>query len=247
MSDKTIPPALVLENIQRSFKQGKDKLEVLRGVDLVIEPGEIVALVGPSGSGKSTLLQIAGLLERPNSGDVRLSGRACGTLSDDKRTKYRREYMGFVYQYHHLLPEFSALENVLIPQMLSGKRDMKAEDRAKWLLSRMGLEERMTHRPSELSGGEQQRVAVARALANRPRLLLADEPTGNLDPATSHTVFEELLRLVKDTGLSALIATHNPDLAARMDRQVALRDGRLVQLRMESPRLARDLRATPSL
>ena len=236
----TKAPALMLRGVKKQFRQGKTVLEVLNGSELAIENGEIVALIGPSGSGKSTLLQIAGLLERPDEGEVLICGRSCSDLSDRKRTRCRRELLGFVYQNHHLLPEFTALENVLIPQMIGRKHDPKAVDRALWLLGRMGLDKRVAHRPSELSGGEQQRVAVARALANLPRILLADEPTGNLDPVTSHAVFDELLRLVRDTGLSALICTHNPELAYRMDRQITLKDGKLVQLEMEKPRNSRD-------
>jgi lipoprotein-releasing system ATP-binding protein len=219
--------ALKLTNVRRSFKQGREELEVLRGVDLAIHPGEIVALVGPSGTGKSTLLQISGLLEKPSSGEVLIAGTSAGTLSDDKRTALRRLHLGFVYQYHHLLPEFSALENVVLPQMIAGVSKSKAAKRAQHLLEGMGLADRIKHRPAELSGGEQQRVAICRALANGPRLLLADEPTGNLDPHTSDHVFAAFLRLVRDEGLAALIATHNPDLAARMDRTVSLSEGRL--------------------
>jgi lipoprotein-releasing system ATP-binding protein len=219
---------LRLDAIRRSFAQGKDRLDVLAGADLAVRPGEIVALVGPSGAGKSTLLHIAGLLERPDSGDVRLGGEACGSLSDDRRTRLRRSHLGFVYQYHHLLPEFSAVENVILPQMIAGQPQSAARLRALDLLERMGLKARADHRPGQLSGGEQQRVAICRALANQPKVLLADEPTGNLDPHTAESVFAELLRLVRSTGVAALIATHNPDLARRMDRQVRLQDGLLV-------------------
>jgi lipoprotein-releasing system ATP-binding protein len=223
-------PTLELRGIRKSYSQGKTSLDVLNGADLVVRPGEIVALVGPSGSGKSTLLQIAGLLDNPTEGEVIVSGCSCEKMRDLARTKIRRDEIGFVYQYHHLLPEFTALENVIMPQLIAGDKSKKSKARAEWLLGKMGLKSRMTHKPSELSGGEQQRVAVARALANTPRLLLADEPTGNLDPSSSQSVFEELLRLVRETGLSALIATHNPEIAARMDRKVALRDGKVLEL-----------------
>jgi lipoprotein-releasing system ATP-binding protein len=219
---------LKLDAIRRSFAQGKDRLDVLAGAALVVRPGEIVALVGPSGAGKSTLLHIAGLLERPDAGEVWLGGEACGALSDSRRTCLRRSHLGFVYQYHHLLPEFSAVENVILPQMIAAKSRSGARDRALELLERMGLKARAEHRPGQLSGGEQQRVAICRALANQPKVLLADEPTGNLDPHTADSVFGELLRLVRSTGVAALIATHNPDLARRMDRQVRLQDGLLV-------------------
>ncbi len=222
------PAVLALDRIQRRFRQGEAVLEVLRGAELAVRAGEIVSLVGPSGAGKSTLLHIAGLLERPDEGEVRIAGEDCGRASDDRRTRFRREFLGFVYQYHHLLPEFSALENVNLPQMIAGVSAREATERSLRLLDRMGLAARAQHRPGQLSGGEQQRVAIARALANRPKILLADEPTGNLDPGTAGRVFEELLRLVREEGLAALIATHNPDLAARMDRTVELKEGRLV-------------------
>ncbi len=193
-------------------------------------PGEIVALVGPSGSGKSTLLQIAGLLERPDAGSIAICGRECGVLSDRERTRLRRDALGFVYQHHHLLPEFSAIENVIVPQMIADTARGAAKTRATELLDRMGLGARLDHRPGQLSGGEQQRVAICRALANRPKLLLADEPTGNLDPSTADGVFAELLNLVRDQGLAALIATHNPELAGRMDRRVTVRAGTIVEL-----------------
>ena len=229
MSDGTV--VLQLNGVERTFQQGsKEPLRVLQGADLSIRAGEIVALVGPSGSGKSTLLQIAGLLEEPSSGEIHIAGEACGTLSDKHRTALRREHLGFVYQSHHLLPEFSALENVILPQMIAGVSRSKAAVRGTELLERLGLGARLDHRPGQLSGGEQQRVAICRALANGPRLLLADEPTGNLDPQTSEEVFAELLRLVRDFGLAALIATHNPELAARMDRRVTLSKGRVVEL-----------------
>jgi len=220
---------LDLTGVTRTFHQGRDDLNVLRGIDLVLGEGEIVALVGPSGSGKSTLLHIAGLLEAPDSGDVAIAGQSCTGMNDDDRTAMRREHLGFVYQYHHLLAEFSALENVAIPQIVAGKSRREALKRAHEILGWMGLEPREKHRPARLSGGEQQRVAIARALATSPSLLLADEPTGNLDPGTASDVFEVLLKLVRGAGLTALIATHNPDLASRMDRVVSLEDGRLVE------------------
>ena len=220
---------LSLEALTRTFTQGKTVLEVLRGANLAIRPGEIVAMVGPSGAGKSTLLHIAGLLERPDSGEVRLAGQACSQLSEGKRTALRRHHLGFVYQYHHLLPEFSAVENVILPQMIAGVSRRRAKDRAMELLEVMGLAKRAEHRPGQLSGGEQQRVAICRALANGPKVLLADEPTGNLDPNTAETVFDELLKLVRANGVAAMIATHNPDLARRMDRIVRLQDGLLVE------------------
>lgn len=223
-------PVLKLKEIYKSFTQGKVKLDVLTSVDFAISAGETVALIGPSGAGKSTLLNIAGLLEGPDGGEVLLNGNSCKDLPDDARTGFRREYLGFVYQNHNLLPEFSALENVLIPQLIAGEKSKLAKERSIWLLEKLGLKERLKHRPAELSGGEQQRVAIARALANRPKLLLADEPTGNLDPNTAAIVFAELLGLVKETGLSAFIATHNPELAAQMTRQVTLEEGRLVEL-----------------
>ncbi|MBF0354047.1 MAG: ABC transporter ATP-binding protein [Alphaproteobacteria bacterium] len=219
---------LKLSGITRSFKQGRADLNVLRGAGIEVRSGEIVAMVGPSGAGKSTLLHIAGLLEKPDAGEVVLAGSDATLLSDDRRTELRRASLGFVYQYHHLLPEFSALENVVLPQMIAGVSKAKAAMRASDLLGRLGLSGRETHRPGQLSGGEQQRVAIARALANNPKLLLADEPTGNLDPATADVVFQELLTLVRDQGLAALIATHNPDLAARMDRRIQLKDGLLI-------------------
>jgi lipoprotein-releasing system ATP-binding protein len=216
---------LVLTGIQRTFIQGDRRLEVLRGVSLELRAGEIVALVGQSGSGKSTMLHIAGLLERPDGGDVVVDGKGAGALGDPQRTVLRRKFLGFVYQYHHLLPEFSALENVMLPQMLNGLSRREARRRATELLAMVQLKDRADHRPGRLSGGEQQRVAIARAVANAPRVLLADEPTGNLDATTADTVFRQLLTLVRETGMAALIATHNPDLAARMDRTVHLKDG----------------------
>lgn len=221
-------PGLRLDGIRRSFTQGKDILHVLNGAELSILPGEIVALVGPSGAGKSTLLHIAGLLEHPDEGEIWLAGEPCGKLGDDRRTALRRSHLGFVYQYHHLLPEFSALENVVLPQMIAGTARAVAAKRALELLERMGLAARAEHRPGQLSGGEQQRVAICRALANDPKVLLADEPTGNLDPHTAEGVFRELISLVRSSGVAAMIATHNPELAARMDRVVRMQDGQLV-------------------
>ena len=220
--------ALELRGIHRTFHQASTDLKILRGANMTIRRGEIVALVGPSGSGKSTLLHIAGLLEKPDAGAVSIDGQDAGALSDDQRTRMRRERLGFVYQYHHLLPEFSALENIMMPQMIARLPRHEARRRAVDLLEMMGLEERADHRPARLSGGEQQRVAIARAMANVPALLIADEPTGNLDPKTAETVFEQLTTLVHATGLAALIATHNFDLAARMDRTLELRNGTVV-------------------
>ena len=220
--------ALELRNVERRYKTEAGTLDVLRGADLTLHAGEIVALVAPSGTGKSTLLHVTGLLEMPDGGEVFVGGRAAGTLNDDARTAIRRNTIGFVYQFHHLLPEFTAEENVVLPQLAAGisRRDAKA--RAAEILGQFGLAARLNHRPGKLSGGEQQRVAIARALANAPSVLLADEPTGNLDTATANLVFDELLREARGRGLSALIATHNPMLAARMDRVVTLRDGRVV-------------------
>ncbi|NQU57344.1 MAG: ABC transporter ATP-binding protein [Rhodospirillales bacterium] len=219
---------LSLNNIERTFVQGKSRLEVLRGIDLDLKEGEIVALVGPSGAGKSTLLHIAGLLEKPDNGAITIAGEACADMDDDSRTMVRRHHVGFVYQYHHLLPEFSAMENIAIPQIIAGTSRKDARQRAGEMLDWLGLTERASHRPARLSGGEQQRVAIGRALANAPKLLLADEPTGNLDPHTAGEVFDVLIRLARGAGLAALIATHNPDLASRMDRIVKLEDGHLV-------------------
>jgi len=216
---------LVLKNVKRSFDQGAARLEVLRGVSLAVRRGELVALVGPSGCGKSTLLHIAGLLEQADSGEIWIGGKNGATLPDDRRSALRRDSMGFVYQYHHLLREFSALENVAVPQMIAGRSRADSAKRAQELLGLVGLAPRAQHRPAELSGGEQQRVAIARALANKPQLLLADEPTGNLDEHTADEVFGVLLRLVRDAGLGALIATHNTALAARMDRRLTLHEG----------------------
>jgi lipoprotein-releasing system ATP-binding protein len=223
MSDAVFP--LSLRDIKRTFVQGDRRLEVLQGVSLDLRPGEIVALVGQSGSGKSTLLHIAGLLERPDEGDIIVDGKSAGAANDRERTALRRRVLGFVYQYHHLLPEFSAIENVMLPQMLNGRSRGQARIHAAELLAMVQLKDRSDHRPGRLSGGEQQRVAIARAVANAPRVLLADEPTGNLDASTADTVFRQLLSLVRDTGMAALVATHNPDLAARMDRTVTLKDG----------------------
>ncbi|MDO6732433.1 ABC transporter ATP-binding protein [Marinovum sp. 2_MG-2023] len=221
-------PVLSLQGVTKSYNKGqKNAVEVLRGADLTLAKGEVVALVAPSGAGKSTLLHIAGLLDVPDAGSVRIAGQDMIGLSDRKRTATRRREVGFIYQFHHLLPEFSAMENVVLPQLADGVPQAAAVDRAKDLLAKVGLESRAAHRPGALSGGEQQRVAFCRAMANAPRLLLADEPTGNLDPATSDRVFDVLMSLVRDTGLSALIATHNLDLAGRMDRQVTMADGTL--------------------
>ncbi len=219
---------LVLQQVYRTFRTGDATLEVLRGASLTLRPGEIVALVAPSGTGKSTLLHLAGLLERPDRGAVLVAGRDAGALPDPERTAIRRDAIGFVYQFHHLLGEFSALENVVLPQIIAGRRRRVAEARARELLGTLGLAARTGHLPGKLSGGEQQRVAIARALANAPRVLLADEPTGNLDVGTSRVVFEAMLEVVRSQGVAALIATHNPDLAARMDRRVTLQDGLVV-------------------
>ena len=221
-------PALELRSIARSYPEGKGRLEVFKDLDLTVYPGEIVALVGQSGSGKSSILHIAGLLEEPTAGEVLVAGQNCSKLDDQARTRIRRIGIGFVYQFHHLLPEFSALENVMMPQLIAGATRARAADRARDLLSRMGLEPRLEHRPSELSGGEQQRVAIARALANRPLLLLADEPTGNLDPETAARVHDELLRLISEEGLGALVATHNLELAQGMSRIARLERGKIL-------------------
>ena len=223
-------PPLELRGVVRTFRGGAGELRVLRGADLALRAGEIVALVAPSGTGKSTLLHLAGLLEKPDGGRVLVGGRDAGALGDAERTAIRRDGIGLVYQFHHLLGEFSALENVLLPLMIAGKPRQAAEQRARGLLESFGLGARMEHPPGKLSGGEQQRVAIARAMANAPRVLLADEPTGNLDVGTAASVFEELLRTVRAQGVAALIATHNPELAARMDRTVTLREGRVVGL-----------------
>ena len=221
---------LRLEGLERSFRQGDREIVVLRGASAVLNAGEAVALVGPSGAGKSTLLHIAGLLETPNAGHVWVNGRDCARMSDDERTAVRRAEMGFVYQFHQLLPEFSALENVVIPQMILGRPRRDADARARELLASMGLAERVDHRPAELSGGEQQRTAICRAIANKPSLILADEPTGNLDPKTSEHVFHELIELFRGQGVAALIATHNMELAACMDRVLRLDGGTLVEI-----------------
>ena len=223
-------PIIELKSVERHYVQGQRKLTILNGADFSLVPGEMVALVAPSGAGKSTLLHTAGLLERPDAGDVILGGRACGRLSDDERTAIRRNDIGFVYQFHHLLPEFSALENIMMPQIIKGLPQAEAKARSEQLLDYMQIGKRAHHRPSELSGGEQQRVAIARAVANAPLILLADEPTGNLDPVTASYVFDALAALVKQSGLAALIATHNHELASRMDRRVTLRDGKVVPL-----------------
>jgi lipoprotein-releasing system ATP-binding protein len=221
---------LRLEGLQRTFQQGHRAIRVLDGASAVLHPGQAVALVGPSGAGKSTLLHIAGLLETPDGGAVYVNGRNCTGMSDSERTEVRRSEMGFVYQFHQLLPEFSAEENVMVPQMIRGSARKDARLRARELLEMLGLGERTSHRPAELSGGEQQRTAIARALANAPRLLLADEPTGNLDPSTSDRVFQDLIALIEHTGVAALIATHNMDLARRMHRVLRLADGKLVEM-----------------
>ena len=223
-------PVLFLHAVERRYTQGDSALEILRGAELGVWGGQSVALAAPSGSGKSTLLHIAGLLEHPDGGDVFIDGVATSGLPDAERTRIRRAEIGFVYQAHHLLPEFSALENVVLPQMIRGLSRREAEKRAGELLSYLGLKARLTHRPAELSGGEQQRVAIARAVANAPRILLADEPTGNLDPHTAEHVFDTLMQLVRASGLAAIIATHNLDLARRMDRRVTLQEGKVVEM-----------------
>ena len=223
-------PVIFLHAIERHYRQGDARLDILQGAELAVWPGQSVALIAPSGSGKSTLLHIAGLLERQDGGEVYINNLATSKLPDSERTRIRRNDVGFVYQAHHLLPEFTALENVMLPQMLRGLSRQEAVTRGAELLGYLGLKDRLTHRPSELSGGEQQRVAIGRAVANAPRVLLADEPTGNLDPNTSEHVFSALTQLVRASGLAAVVATHNMDLAARMDRRVTLRDGRVVEL-----------------
>jgi len=220
-------PVLSLRRISRTYVTGRGELTVLRGVDLDVMPGEIVGLIGPSGSGKSSLLHAAGLLERPTDGVVMIDGEDVGTLDERARTRIRLNRIGFVYQFHHLLPEFDARDNVALPIRIAGRNQVEARRMAEAALGSLGLAERVLHQPAQMSGGEQQRVALARALANQPRLLLADEPTGNLDPGTSQTVFEALQKLVKDTGVAALIATHNMELAGHMDRVFALKDGHL--------------------
>ncbi|MDR2857495.1 MAG: ABC transporter ATP-binding protein [Novosphingobium sp.] len=220
-------PIVAVTGLERSFQQGGVTIDVLRGIDLAVQPGEIVALLGPSGSGKSTMLQAIGLLEGGFAGRIEIAGVDATSLDGDDRTTLRRDHLGFVYQFHHLLPDFSAIENVVLPQLVAGKTQGEARGRAIELLSALGLAERLDHRPSQLSGGEQQRVAVARALANRPRLVLADEPTGNLDETTADRVFGEFLKLVRGEGSAALVATHNERLARMMDRVVRLHDGKL--------------------
>ena len=218
-------PVIELKDITKAYRQGRQNLEVLKGINMSIQPKEIVALVGQSGAGKSTLLQIAGLLDQQSSGKIYINGENIGKVGDDIRTLLRRDYIGFVYQYHNLLGDFSALENVMLPMLIKGKNKSEAKQHAEFLLEKLRLSHRLKHRPAELSGGEQQRVAIARALANSPKLLLADEPTGNLDPKTAEDVFSALLDVIKETGLAALIATHNMELAARMNRQLRLKDG----------------------
>lgn len=225
MSDAVMTPVVQLRDLKRSFKQGDVTIDVLRGVNLDIMPGEIVALLGPSGTGKSTMLQAIGLLEGGFEGSIAIAGEEAGAMASDERTRVRRERLGFVYQFHHLLPDFNARENVVMPQMIAGVPRERADLRAEQLLTSLGLGHRMEHRPSQLSGGEQQRVAVARALANRPMLVLADEPTGNLDEHTSERVLAEFLELVRGEGSAALVATHNESLAAKMDRVVRLHEG----------------------
>ena len=227
-------PVLSVRGVTRTYDTASGGLTVLKGVDLDVMPGEVVGLIGPSGSGKSSLLHAAGLLERPTSGEIRIDGADVGHLDERARTHIRLASIGFVYQFHHLLAEFDARDNVALPLRIAGVGQVRARERASEVLTALGLGERLTHQPAQLSGGEQQRVAVARALANRPRLLLADEPTGNLDPATSQSVFEALQRLVKDTGVAALIATHNMELAGHMDRVFALKDGHLEERPAES-------------
>jgi len=223
-------PIIFLHEIDRYYRQGDATLEILKGAELAVWPGQSVALVAPSGAGKSTLLHVAGLLEHPDSGEVYIDAVATSTLNDLERTRIRRNEIGFVYQFHHLLPEFSALENVMLPQMICGLSRREARKRATELLGYLGLKERLTHRPAELSGGEQQRVAIARAVANAPRILLADEPTGNLDPRTSDHVFSALAQLVRASGLAVIVATHNMDIAARMDRRVTIKEGLVVEM-----------------
>jgi lipoprotein-releasing system ATP-binding protein len=224
-------PAVFLHAIERRYRQGTGTLEILKGAELAVWAGQSVALIAPSGVGKSTLLHIAGLLEHPDGGEVYVDGTATSSLSDAERTRIRRTEIGFVYQFHHLLPEFSAIENVMLPQMIRGLSRREARKRSDELLGYLGLKERLEHRPAQLSGGEQQRVAIARAVANAPRILLADEPTGNLDPRTAGHVFQALTQLVRASGLAAVIATHNMDLAQRMDRRVTLEDGRVVEVK----------------
>ena len=229
MNDVFKDAALRLDRVARTYAEGGEgTLEVFRNVSMTLRQGEVVALVGPSGAGKSSLLHMAGLLEAPSGGDIVIGGAAVSTLNDSERTRIRRDMIGFVYQAHHLLPEFSALENVILPQLIAGKPLKEADAEARRLLGLMGLSARLTHRPAQLSGGEQQRVAMARALANHPRILLADEPTGNLDPRTAGGVFDTLMAVVRQEGTAALVATHNLELAARMDRALILHDGKLL-------------------
>jgi lipoprotein-releasing system ATP-binding protein len=228
MNDNEMREVLRLENVSRRYRQGEDQLEIFSGLTMTLAAGEIVALVGPSGAGKSSLLHIAGLLEAPSSGEITINGATVSRLPEQERTRIRRDTIGFVYQAHHLLPEFDALENVILPQMIAGKSRGAAALEATRLLRALGLGQRLTHRPAQLSGGEQQRVAIARAMANKPRILLADEPTGNLDPKTSGGVFDALIAIVRSEGLAAVIATHNFELAARMDRALLLHQGKLV-------------------
>ncbi len=222
--------ALTLTGITKIYQQAEASLTVLNNLNLEVKKGEVVALVGQSGAGKTTLLQIAGLLDNPTNGEVKIGGNDLASADDKKRTLTRQKNIGFIYQFHHLLPEFTALENVVLPQMIAGATRAQAEEKAKSLLGQLGLSERLNHRPAKLSGGEQQRVAVARAMANSPTLILADEPTGNLDPGTAENVFSMFMKLAKDSGQSALVATHNMDIAARMDRRVTLREGLVVEL-----------------
>jgi len=229
-TESEVRPIVFLHEVSRRFRQGDSTLDILKGAELAVWPGQTVALVAPSGAGKSTLLHIAGLLEHPDGGEVYIDSVATSHMSDTARTRIRRSDIGFVYQFHHLLPEFSAVENVMMPQMIRGLKRAEAEKRAAELLSYLGLKERLTHRPAELSGGEQQRVAIARAVANAPRILLADEPTGNLDLRTSERVFATLDQLVRASGLAAVVATHNLDIAGQMDRRVTIRDGLVVEL-----------------
>ena len=223
-------PILFLQGIERRYRQGDVVLEILKGAEIAVWPGQSVALVAPSGTGKSTLLHVAGLLELPDAGEVYIAKVATAKLPDAERTRIRRMELGFVYQFHYLLPEFSAIENVILPQMIRGLSRKEAADRATELLTYLGLKDRLVHRPAELSGGEQQRVAIARAVANAPRILFADEPTGNLDPHTAQHVFGALTQLVRASGLAVIVATHNMDIAGRMDRRVTLREGKVVEL-----------------
>lgn len=227
MNDDTL---LKVEKLERNFEQGGETLHILRQLDMAVRKGEMVALVGPSGAGKSTLLQLIGLLDRPSAGSIKIAGQEVAGLDEQERTMLRRNFIGFIYQFHFLQPEFSAQENVMLPQMIAGRKKQAARERADKLLGALGLGHRLHHRPARLSGGEQQRVAIARALANNPKLLLADEPTGNLDPTTAAEVFAILIELVRGTGIGAVIATHNMELADQMDRVLELKAGRLVSL-----------------